>query len=346
MGPIISKKGEGLGRQVTKEQWNDGKDWILENLEIYLVTKGYFYDKKIVWQSDDGETYPHRFEFSDKLLQKEEQLEISSRFGKELIDTLWAASHTKKIRQIHIGTKRLHPFKFLSNFEDDSENLGKRNPKWNKNELLLAVTFYDKYPYPEWKDFPKEEVEFLREKINQVSEAERTYASVYLKLRNFVAINPNDERKGMENYGKTDEEVWKKYQTGELLPEVLENIKSDVLDVDEIEYTAKEGKRTKSESAHYRYERDPKLRKLKIKEFLTNYDTIHCEICGFDFEAKYGERGREYIECHHTIPVSEMKESHISKISELILLCSNCHRMVHRKKPWLAPDELRNIVKK
>jgi len=228
----------------------------------------------------------------------------------------------------------------------------KRPPKWNKKELLLAVTFYHKYPYPEWKDFPKEDVELLREKINRVSESERTYGSVYLKLMNFVAIdqelsqNPNDERTGMKNYRKTDKEVWKEHQTGELLSEVLENITSDVLDVDEIEYTAKEGKRTKSESAHYRYERDPKLRELKIKEFLTNYDSIHCEICSFDFEAKYGERGREYIECHHTIPVSEMKENHISKTSELILLCSNCHRMVHRKKPWLAPDELRRIVKK
>lgn len=222
-----------------------------------------------------------------------------------------------------------------------------RSPEWNKKELLLAVIFYDKYPYPKWKDFPEDKVKLLQENINRVSESERTYGAVHAKLYNFVAINkPNDKRKALKNYGRKDKDVWEKHQRGELLPEVLENITSDIPDIDEIEFTAKEGRRTKSESAHYKYERNSKLRRVKIKDFLTKYGSVHCEICSFNFKVKYGERGREYIECHHTIPVSEMKGEHVTNISELVLLCSNCHRMIHRKKPWLNTNELREILKK
>jgi predicted HNH restriction endonuclease len=31
-------------------------------------------------------------------------------------------------------------------------------------------------------------------------------------------------------------------------------------------------------------------------------------MCGFDFKDKYGELGEGFAECHHTIPVSELKD--------------------------------------
>jgi 5-methylcytosine-specific restriction protein A len=32
-----------------------------------------------------------------------------------------------------------------------------------------------------------------------------------------------------------------------------------------------------------------------------------------------------------------------TKLNDLALVCSNCHRMLHRAKPLLLPDELRSI---
>jgi 5-methylcytosine-specific restriction protein A len=26
------------------------------------------------------------------------------------------------------------------------------------------------------------------------------------------------------------------------------------------------------------------------------------------------------------------------------LICSNCHRMIHRRAPWLKPEELRELI--
>ena len=41
-----------------------------------------------------------------------------------------------------------------------------------------------------------------------------------------------------------------------------------------------------------------------------------CEVCQFDFEAKYGIRGRGFIECHHTRPVAELAEGGRTHISD------------------------------
>lgn len=92
---------------------------------------------------------------------------------------------------------------------------------------------------------------------------------------------------------------------------------------------------------HYVRERNPKLRRKKIQNFLQSNDRVHCEVCGFDFELAYGERGREYTEVHRMVPLHHSGATR-TKLSDLVLLCANCHRMIHRASPWLTPDELRS----
>ena len=71
-----------------------------------------------------------------------------------------------------------------------------------------------------------------------------------------------------------------------------------------------------------------------------------CSVCGFDFAKKYGSIGENFIEVHHSIPVAEMEDGHIvDPIKELFPVCSNCHSMIHRKKPPYTIDELKNIIK-
>ena len=33
-----------------------------------------------------------------------------------------------------------------------------------------------------------------------------------------------------------------------------------------------------------------------------------------------------------------------TSLSDLVLLCSNCHRMIHKKQPWLELHELIEII--
>jgi len=51
-----------------------------------------------------------------------------------------------------------------------------------------------------------------------------------------------------------------------------------------------------------------------------------CEICGLDFESHYGVA---YIEGHHKVPLSSFQEAHVVELSDLALVCANCHRAVH-----------------
>jgi hypothetical protein len=79
---------------------------------------------------------------------------------------------------------------------------------------------------------------------------------------------------------------------------------------------------------------------------LAKYNKLNCEACDFNFNEFYGERGNGYIECHHLLPVSQMSINHKTKLDDLCLLCSNCHRIIHRKTPWLTLKELKAIIKK
>ncbi len=91
---------------------------------------------------------------------------------------------------------------------------------------------------------------------------------------------------------------------------------------------------------HTRIERDAKL----VRDFKASLASFACEACGFDFRKAYGELGSRFIECHHTKPVSTMKPGDTTKQHELSGLCSNCHRMIHRSKPMLTPEQLRDVI--
>ena len=70
-----------------------------------------------------------------------------------------------------------------------------------------------------------------------------------------------------------------------------------------------------------------------------------CYICGFDFEKTYGEIGKGFLEVHHTKPLATYDDEHPIPQSELCALCSNCHSIVHRRRPlpWDV-DEVKEIV--
>jgi hypothetical protein len=73
---------------------------------------------------------------------------------------------------------------------------------------------------------------------------------------------------------------------------------------------------------------------------------LKCMLCGFDFEAVYGERGRGFIEVHHLRPISSFGEqAKVDPEKDMIVVCSNCHRMIHRKKDnILSPEDLMKFM--
>jgi serine/threonine protein kinase len=74
----------------------------------------------------------------------------------------------------------------------------------------------------------------------------------------------------------------------------------------------------------------------------TTLGRLACEACGFDFAQVYGKLGEGFIECHHTKPVSKLRKGDKTKLSDLALVCANCHRMLHRGGETLTLGMLRS----
>ena len=95
---------------------------------------------------------------------------------------------------------------------------------------------------------------------------------------------------------------------------------------------------------HLFRERNAKLITTAKKQFKQRHGRLYCQVCGFDFEKKYGKLGEDFIEAHHIKPISEMNPSDKTRIEDVIMVCSNCHSMIHRRKPWLKLEEIKSII--
>ena len=94
---------------------------------------------------------------------------------------------------------------------------------------------------------------------------------------------------------------------------------------------------------HLVRERDRGLRKRKVDSVRRAGEPLECEVCGFDFGLVYGDHGRDYCEVHHRTPLHESGQTK-TKLQDLAILCANCHRMIHRRNPWLTVDALSELV--
>lgn len=96
---------------------------------------------------------------------------------------------------------------------------------------------------------------------------------------------------------------------------------------------------------HVRMEkvRSASLIRLAKAKFKRERSSLLCEICDFDFENVYGERGEDYIEAHHRTPISHLDAATQVTIDDLAMVCSNCHRMLHRQ-PWTTVEKLKKMI--
>ena len=89
-----------------------------------------------------------------------------------------------------------------------------------------------------------------------------------------------------------------------------------------------------------RYERDPRNRAAAL--------AIHgyqCMACKTQMSDVYGAIAEGLIEVHHTTPLSTLEAEYlVDPAKELIPLCPNCHRVIHRSDPPLTLSELIDTV--
>lgn len=86
-------------------------------------------------------------------------------------------------------------------------------------------------------------------------------------------------------------------------------------------------------------------RNRKIRNLCAGRDNYTCQVCGFNFEKTYGERGKGFIEIHHKNPMANFDGEHEIKLEDLVALCSNCHSMIHYGGTFLDVDILKEMYK-
>lgn len=70
-----------------------------------------------------------------------------------------------------------------------------------------------------------------------------------------------------------------------------------------------------------------------------------CQVCSFNFGKVYGEIGRGFIEAHHIDPLHlRAGKNRPTSVDDFAMLCSNCHRMIHRADNVLTIEQLKAIV--
>ena len=116
------------------------------------------------------------------------------------------------------------------------------------------------------------------------------------------------------------------------IKEILTIYKSLIFSHNKLDFTEEEnsnltGIEKKQYSQHRRIERNQSLiRKVKKVQGCT------CKACGLFFTDKYGELGKDFIEAHHLKMISTLTEeiTELDALKDFTVLCSNCHRMIHR----------------
>jgi len=174
---------------------------------------------------------------------------------------------------------------------------------------------------------------------------------VGMKLSNFLRYDSEYTGAGLSRGNKLEEEVWREFAHDRVkLRKVATAIRDNVLNppanlddtvADEIEEAVEGSLLTR---VHRSRERAPGLADARKRRVRHETGRLQCEVCGFDFESVYGELGSGFAECHHTKPLADLRAAETTKVADLAIVCANCHRMIHRRRPWLSIDQLRRVL--
>jgi 5-methylcytosine-specific restriction protein A len=247
-------------------------------------------------------------------------------------------------------------FEQLDEIESDGQT-AHRNPPWQRDELILALDLYFRHPPNSiGQDHP--EVIQLSEILNNLpihqarpdAQRFRNPNGVYMKLCNFLRFDPTYQGTGLSRGNRLEEKVWNEFandrgklaRIAEAIQTGYPSTEAAAQEDDEEEELFPEGRILFR--LHRSRERNRNLVRRAKERAKQQHGRLACVVCDFDFAAVYGPIGEDFIECHHTRSLSELQDERPTRLDEIALVCPNCHRMIHRKRPWLGIEELATLI--
>lgn len=233
---------------------------------------------------------------------------------------------------------------------------GQGNPNWSTDETLLVLDLLLR-TWPTVPGASSREVGELSNVLRRLrihgdkgkNEKFRNADGVYMKLQNLASLHPDrlGRFKGLRT-SITDRAVWERYWARpEVVRALVKEIKlgvevvaavgsMDGQDTDD-EMEAREG--TVLTLVHRVRERHKGFRGRLLKRVEREHGSAKCEACSFSpAKRKDGSRFASVLEAHHNVPLAAVGSTQ-TKLSDLSLLCANCHRLVHA----LMRDEDRHV---
>jgi 5-methylcytosine-specific restriction enzyme A len=86
------------------------------------------------------------------------------------------------------------------------------------------------------------------------------------------------------------------------------------------------------ETRKYAYHRKIERNRTAAR-YAKKFHGTRCQACELEFVERYGDIGKGFIEAHHLRPIGTLEEGVPVKYdvaADFAVLCSNCHRMIHR----------------
>ena len=236
-----------------------------------------------------------------------------------------------------------------------------RNPPWVKDELILALDLYFQVNPAHLSPRSPEVVE-LSQTLNALPLETslpdplrfRNPNGVYMKLCNFLSFDPDYRGSGLTHASRGDQDVWDEFVNDRDRLRALaqgirafsqtsgppgigsENFSGEYLEAPEGRILSR---------FHTIRERNQGLVQRRKAQALKRLGSLDCEVCGFSFHAVYGRIGDGFIECHHIIPLAKLLPGQTTRLSDLALVCANCHRILHRSGDIMSLALLRDVIR-
>jgi len=235
------------------------------------------------------------------------------------------------------------------------------NPAWSRDELILALNLYVQFkgnPPGKGSHGVVELSNFLNKMGSQIANRALDFRNpngVYMKVMNFRRFDPTyiaQGKKGLQRGNKLEQQVWDDFAadtaklalTANAIRLAVTKGKIPVASEEEDDEFAEAEEGRILTRLHRTRERSRELIAKKKAAALNQHGSLKCEACAFDFKETYGSRGARFIEAHHVKPVHTLVPGHKTRLEDLVLLCSNCHRIVHVQRPWLTIEGLKQLL--
>jgi 5-methylcytosine-specific restriction protein A len=214
---------------------------------------------------------------------------------------------------------------------------GRGNPPWTRDETILALSLFFDAGMIALSDTDKRVIDLsvsLRTLPGNEERARnpsfRNPAGVSFKLSNLQSVATG---KGFANVSAMDRSVWKHFENRRTrVHEIAGLIRTYVneipLDLDNEGDDEEFAEGRILTLAHRRAERNRRLRTMLIRD-RRKTNRLRCDACHITNPTSDSRLDDAIFDAHHLVPLSAIGSTK-TKLSDVALLCANCHKIIHR----------------